>query len=331
MRICVVGAGAIGGLLALRLARAGEQVAVVARGAQLAAVREQGLRLRERDQSEWSAPLAASDRCDTLGPQDIVLLAVKAHQLPAVAPELSPLLAPDTLVVTAQNGVPWWYFDKLPGPYAGQRLESVDPGGVIARHIAIERVLGLVVYPAAELVRPGLVQHIEGDRFSVGELDGSRSERAQRLSRALHAAGFKAPVVKDIRSEIWLKLWGNCSFNPLSALTHATLAELCRFAPTRALVAEMMREAQAVGEKLGVRFLVSLERRIAGAQAVGEHKTSMLQDMEHGRTLELEALLGSVLELGRITNTPTPHLTAIYACTRLLEQTLLAQRSTAQC
>jgi 2-dehydropantoate 2-reductase len=230
------------------------------------------------------------------------------------------------MVVTMINGIPWWYFHKLAGPYEGRRLDSVDPGGVIAEHIEPERIVGSVVYPASELVEPGVVKVIEGNRFTLGELDGERSERIDALSQAMMRAGFKAPVSRDIRSELWIKLWGNLSFNPISALTHATLEQICRFGPTRALAASMMREAQTVAEKLGVRFKITLEQRIAGAEAVGAHKTSMLQDVEHGRALELEALVGSVVELGRITETPTPTIDAVYAATSLLSATLAAQR-----
>jgi 2-dehydropantoate 2-reductase len=220
------------------------------------------------------------------------------------------------------NGLPWWYFHKLAGPYEGRQLESVDPGGLIAQHIEPERVIGSVVYPAAELVSPGVVKVIEGNRFTLGEPDGSRSPRIEALSAAMMKAGFKAPVSKDIRGEIWVKLWGNLSFNPISALTHATLQDICRFPATRELAANMMREAQALGEKLGVEFKVSLDKRIAGAEAVGAHKTSMLQDVEAGRALELEALVGSVIELGRITGVATPHIAAVYALAGLLGKTL---------
>ena len=241
-------------------------------------------------------------------------------------PGLRELFGPQTMVVTMINGIPWWYFHKLGGEYEGRHLDSVDPGGVIDQHIERERIIGSVVYPASELVEPGVVKVIEGNRFTLGELDGERSERIEALSQAMMRAGFKAPVSRDIRSELWIKLWGNLSFNPISALTHATLEQICRFGPTRSLAAAMMREAQAVAEKLGVRFKISLEQRIAGAQAVGAHKTSMLQDVEHGRALELEALVGSVVELGRITQTPTPTIEAIYAATSLLAQTLAAQK-----
>lgn len=326
MKICVVGAGAIGGLLAVRLARAGDEVTVVARGAHLAAIREKGLTL-VADGSEQVARVRATDRLAEAGPQDLVVLAVKAHQVAAVAPEVSGLLAPGAVVLTAQNGIPWWYFFKLGGPHDGLRLESVDPGGVAAAHLEVDRVLGSVVYPAAELAAPGVVRFVEGNRISVGELDGRSTERAARVVEALRRAGFKSHLTHDLRSEIWVKLWGNCAFNPISALTHGTLAGICRFPATRALAASMMREAQAVGEKLGVSFAVPIERRIAGAEAVGEHKTSMLQDVETGRQLELEALLGSVIELGRLTGTPTPHLDAVYGCAALLARTLQDSRS----
>jgi 2-dehydropantoate 2-reductase len=225
------------------------------------------------------------------------------------------------------NGVPWWYFHRLAGPYEGRRLESVDPGGAIAAAIEAERVVGGIVYPAAELLEPGVVRVIEGNRFSLGEPDGSRSARIEALAQAMQRAGFKAPIARDIRSELWVKLWGNLSFNPISALTHATLEAICRDPQARALAAAMMREAQGVAEKLGVRFKITLEQRIAGAEAVGPHKTSMLQDVEAGRALELEALVGSVVELARITATPTPTIDAIYAATGLLAKTLAEKRS----
>jgi 2-dehydropantoate 2-reductase len=324
MRICVVGAGAIGGLLAVRLAAAGHQVSVIVRGTNLQAVRARGMKLLI-DGCEQVAQVAATDRLEEAGPQDVVILALKAHQVAMVAPQLRALMQPHTVLVTAQNGVPWWYFHGLPGPYEGRRLESVDPGGFIAQHVDAASIVGSIVYPAAELVEPGVIQHQEGNRFSIGEPDGSDSERVRQLSQLLREAGFKAPVSRDIRSEIWLKLWGNCTFNPISALSHATLVDICEYPPTRALAADMMREAQAIAEKLGVRFAVSLEKRIAGAAAVGKHKTSMLQDVELGRPIELQALLGSVIELAAITETPAPTLTAIHAVTSLLAATLQQQ------
>ena len=327
MKFAIVGAGAIGGYLGAKLALAGEDVTFIARNRNLAAIAADGFRLINEDGREEHARSArAVQRMADAGPQDAVLLTVKAHQVRDLLPELRALFGPQTVVVTMINGIPWWYFHKLAGPYEGRALESVDPGGMIASHIEPERLIGSVVYPAAELVEPGVVRLIEGNRFTLGELDGSRSERIEALSQAMMRAGFKSPVARDIRSEIWLKLWGNLSFNPISALTHATLEGICAHPLGRELAAGMMREAQAVGEKLGVEFKVSLDKRIAGAAAVGAHKTSMLQDVEHGRALELEALVGAVVELGRITGTPTPAVDAIYAATRLLGDTLAAQR-----
>jgi 2-dehydropantoate 2-reductase len=327
VKIAIVGAGAIGGYLGAKLALAGQDVTFIARGQNLQAINANGFRLQLEDGSEQHATqVRAVQHMADAGPQDAVLLTLKAHQVRDVLPALRDLFGPETSVVTFINGVPWWYFHRLPGAYEGRQLESVDPGGLIASHIEPERVIGGVVYPAAELVAPGFVKVIEGNRFTLGEPDGSRSPRVEALSQALMAAGFKAPVSKDIRGEIWVKLWGNLSFNPISALTHATLEDICLDPLTRDLAANMMREAQTIGEKLGVAFKISLDKRIAGAQAVGAHKTSMLQDVEAGRALELEALLGSVVELGRITETPTPAMDAIYAVTRLLGKTL-AQHS----
>ncbi len=327
MKIAIVGAGAIGGYLGARLSAAGEEVTFIARNRNLEAINANGFRLILEDGSELHATDAkAVQRYEDAGPQDAVLLTVKAHQVRDLLPGLRALFGPDTAVVTMINGVPWWYFHKLAGRYEGTRLQSLDPDGQLAAGIESERLIGGIVYPATELVAPGLVKVIEGNRFSLGELDGSRSERIERLAKALMNAGFKAPVSRDIRSEIWVKLWGNLTFNPLSALTHATLEDICRFPATRALAATMMREAQAVGEKLGVAFKIGLEQRIAGAEAVGAHKTSMLVDVEHGRALELEALVGAVVELGRITETPTPVIDAIYATTSLLARTLQQQQ-----
>ena len=326
MKITIVGAGAIGGYLGARLALAGEDVTFIARNRNLAAIKARGFRLVLEDGSEQhaSSVRAVQDTAEA-GAQDAVLLAVKAHQLKDLLPALRALFGPQTMVVTMLNGVPWWYFHKLAGPYEGRRLQSVDPDGAIAAAIEPERIVGGVVYPAAELLEPGVVRVIEGNRFSLGEPDGSRSPRIEALSQAMMRAGFKAPVARDIRSELWVKLWGNLSFNPISALTHATLEAICRDPPARALAAAMMREAQTVAEKLGVRFKVTLEQRIAGAEAIGPHKTSMLQDVEAGRALELEAIVGSVVELGRITATPTPTIDAIYAATSLLAKTLSAE------
>jgi len=321
MKICVIGAGAIGGLLAAKLAEAGEEVGVVARGAQLKAIREHGLVLREEDR-DIVARVAASDRIADLGEPDLIVLGMKAHQVAAVAPEVGSILGPRTLVLTAQNGIPWWYFFKHGGPREGVRLQSVDPGGVIADHLPIDRVIATVVYPAAEIERPGVIRHVEGNRFSLAEIDGAKSERISAISEIFGGAGFKAPVVTDVRTEIWTKLLGNLSLNPVSALTHATLQDICRYPKTRALAMEMMREALSVAEAFGIRLRISLEKRIAGAEAVGAHKTSMLQDVENGRVLEADALIGSVIELARMADVATPHIDAIYAVTKLLGQTL---------
>jgi len=322
MKICVVGAGAIGGLVAARLAALGHEVSVVVRGPHLAAIRARGLTLREADGTEHVFQVRATDRMAELGEQDLILIGLKAHQVAGVAPDIRRLCGSSTIVVTAQNGIPWWYFFKSGGPNQGTTLESVDPGGVIARNIDVDRVLGSIIYPAAEIESPGIIRHVEGDRISLGEVDGSDTERLRNTVKLLRDAGFKVRVSSDLRSELWVKLWGNSTFNPISALTHATLVDICQFPPTRALAERMMREAQEIAEKLGVRFPVSLEKRIAGAEAVGKHKTSMLQDVETGRPLELDALVGSVLELGRLTGTPTPNLTAVHACVALLAKTL---------
>ena len=323
MRICVVGAGAIGGMLAVRLAHHGHAVSLILRGANLSAVRAHGMTLIEENGQELHMqPACATDSLAEAGPQDLVILGMKAHQVAAVAPDLHHLLDAATSIVTMQNGIPWWYFHKLAGAWQGTPVRAVDPDGSIAQHIPIDRVIGSVVYPASEVIRPGVVRVIEGNRFTLGEIDGSDTPRVRAISDAFKAAGFKAPVSTDIRSEIWLKLWGNLSFNPISALTHATLEDICLFGPTRELAAGMMREAQAIGERLGVQFKVSLDKRIAGAQAVGQHKTSMLQDVEAGRPLELQALVGAVIELGTITGVPTPTIGAVHALAGLLAQSL---------
>lgn len=328
MKIAIVGCGAIGGYVAAKLALAGEVVTCMVRGANLAALRAGGIRLRCADGSEQVArELTATDDYAAAGPQDLVILSVKAHQVESVAEQVRRLFRPDTAVVTMQNGIPYWYFHRHGGELAGSVVRSVDPRGTIGRLIPCERVIGCVVYPAAELTAPGVVHHIEGDRFPVGELDGSSSERVQRISQCFTHAGLRAPVLDDIRAEIWLKLWGNLTFNPISALTRATLADICQFPATRALAAAMMGEAQAIAHKLGITFRVDLERRIAGAEKVGKHKTSMLQDVEAGRVPELEALVGSVVELARLTRTDTPHIDSVYGLTHLLARTLAQARA----
>jgi len=322
MKICIVGAGAIGGLLGVKLAQAGNEVTLIARGPHLAAIRANGLKLVPEDGGEIVVRPKATDRIADAGVQDLVILGMKAHQVAAVVRDLPAMYHDETIVFCAQNGVPWWYFMKHGGPYEGRRLESVDPGGVIADNLPVERVIGSVVYPAAEITSPGVVKLIEGNRFSVGEIDGAETPRIKRISELLINAGFKAPILTDIRAEIWVKLWGNLCFNPISALTHSTLVDICQFPLTRDLATKMMTEAQTLAEGLGIKFRVTLEKRIAGAEGVGKHKTSMLQDVEAGRPPEISALVGSVVELGRITGTPTPHIDAIYAATSLLAKTL---------
>ncbi|HJS02021.1 MAG TPA: 2-dehydropantoate 2-reductase [Variovorax sp.] len=327
MKIAVIGAGAIGGLVGAKLALAGEDVSFIVRGANLDAIATNGIRLISAEGEEQVARnVKATDRYDQAGPQDIVVLAMKAHQVEAVANEVPKLFGPETVVVTMQNGIPYWYFHKHGGPLEGSTVKSVDPHGVVAARIPAERVIGCVVYPASELVAPGVVKHIEGDRFPVGELDGSSSDRVQRVSACFGEAGFKAPVLDNIRAEIWLKLWGNLTFNPISSLSHSTLVDICQYPPSRELAAAMMREAQAVAHKLGIEFRVSLDKRIAGAEKVGKHKTSMLQDVEAGRAPEIDALVGAVVELARLTETPTPHIDTVYSLVKLLARTMEDQR-----
>jgi ketopantoate reductase/2-keto-4-pentenoate hydratase/2-oxohepta-3-ene-1,7-dioic acid hydratase in catechol pathway len=325
MRICVVGAGAIGGLLAVKLARAGHSVTVIDMGAHLAAIRKNGLKLVWEDGSEEVAELNAVESAAEAGPQDLVILAVKAHYLEQVVRDIDVMLEAGTMVMTVQNGLPWWYFQRLGGKFDGHKMESLDPTGILGKKIDPDRVIGCVVYPAAAVVEPGVIHHVEGDRFPIGELDGSESERVKWVHDVLVGAGLKSRVLADIRSEIWLKAWGNLSFNPISALTHATLVDICQFAETRQLAADMMAEAQAVAEKLGVKFRHTIEKRIQGAESVGAHKTSMLQDVELGRSLETEALVGSILEMAELTDTPAPAIRSVYACVKLLNKVMLTE------
>jgi 2-dehydropantoate 2-reductase len=326
VKIAVVGAGAIGGYIGGLLAAAGEDVTFIARGANLDAITRHGMKVVLEDGVEVVASdVSAHERPRDAGPQDVVFLTVKAHQVTPIAPGIESLCHETTSIVTMQNGIPWWYFQRLGGPYDGRPVISADPDGSIGRLIDPARIIGSVVYPAANLVAPGVVHVVEGKRFTLGELDGSETPRIQAISASLTKAGLKAPITNDIRSEIWLKLWGNLSFNPISALTGATLVDLVKFPLTRELCIAMMREAEAIANKLGVTFRVGIDRRIAGAEKVGAHKTSMLQDLEQGKPLELDALVGSVVELGRLTNTPTPHIDAVYACASLLAKTASEQ------
>ena len=312
--------------MAVRMARAGHDVSVIARGPHLAAIRAGGLKLIEEDGESVADNLVATDQIRDLSPHDVVLLALKAHQIAPIVDDLPALFGPDTCMVTLQNGIPWWYFQKLGGPYADRVVEAVDPGGVLFNAIDPNRIIGCIAYPAAEIAEPGVIRHIEGTRFPVGELDGSESARVRRVSRVFTESGFKAYVLDDIRSEIWLKLWGNLTFNPISALTQSTLVDICRFPLTRSLVEAMMTEAQTIGERLGAGFRVSLERRIAGAENVGKHKTSMLQDLEVGKPLEIEGMLGAVVELSEVTGVEAPTLRALYACVSLLNKTIMDEQ-----
>ncbi|WP_108815788.1 2-dehydropantoate 2-reductase [Loktanella sp. Alg231-35] len=316
MKICIFGAGAIGGYMGAKLAKAGADVSLVARGPHLAAMRDNGLTLIEDGVSE-TLPVTVSDNAADLGPQDYVIVTLKAHSVPPVVDKMQPLIGDETTIVSGVNGVPWWYFHKMDGDLEGTRLASVDPGNVQWDGFGPDNVLGCVVYPAAEVSEPGVIKHIEGNRFSLGEPSGEKSERALRLSKALSAAGLKAPVRPKIRDEIWVKLWGNLSFNPISALTHATLDVLCTEPGTREVARNMMLEAQTIAEKLGVKFPIDVDRRIQGGADVGAHRTSMLQDLDANRPMEIDALVGSVQELGRVTQTPTPTIDTVLALVQL--------------
>jgi len=327
MKIAIIGVGAIGGYVGIRLALAREDVTLIARGANLKALQTRGLRLQLADGTEEAAPhIRATADYAAAGPQDLVILALKAHQVAAVAPDVPKLFSPDTVVIPMQNGIPYWYFYEHGGALAGTRVQSVDPTGEIGAHIPAARVIGCVVYPATELLSHGLIKHVEGNRFPVGEPNGTASARVKRVAECFTRAGLKSPILEDIRAEIWLKLWGNMTFNPISALARATLAGICQYPPSRALAAAMMSEAQSVAHKLGIAFRVPLEKRIAGAEKVGDHKTSMLQDLEAGRALEIDALLGAVVELARLTHTATPHLDAVHALTKLLARSVAEPR-----
>ncbi len=317
MKVCIFGAGAIGGYMGVKLAKAGADVSLVARGPHLAAMQEKGLTLIEEEGETTTAPVTASDDPAALGVQDYVIVTLKAHSVPPVVSKMAPLIGPNTTIVSGVNGVPWWYFHKLEGAHEGTRLDSVDPGNVQWNGFGPDRVLGCVVYPAAEVIEPGVIKHIEGNRFSLGEPDGSKSDRAQALSKILANAGLKAPVRPKLRDEIWVKLWGNLSFNPISALTHATLDVLCTDEGTRAVARNMMVEAQEIAERLGVKFPIDVDRRIAGGAAVGAHRTSMLQDLDQGRPMEIDALVASVQELGRVTGVPTPTIDTVLGLIRL--------------
>jgi len=315
MKIAVFGAGAIGGYLAVKLHQAGADVSVIARGPHLAAMREHGLTLRSEGQTV-TAKLRCTDKPEEAGPQDYVIVTLKANGLAPAAPQIARLMGPDTALVTGINGVPYWYFYGLDGPWRDRGIESVDPGGALWKLLPPRQVIGCIVYPAAEVVQPGVIEHTYGNRFTLGEPDGSKSERVEALSQLFSKAGLKAPVRTNIRDELWVKLWGNLAFNPLSALTGSTLDRLAFQPDLRAVARGMMQEAQAVGKALGATFAVSIDKRIDGAGEVGAHKTSMLQDLERGRPMEIDALLGAVVELGELTGNNMPLCASVLALVR---------------
>jgi len=312
MKICIYGAGAIGGYLGVELASAGMDVTLIARGPHLQAMQENGLKLLIGDEEKIAHPRCTDDPFEA-GPQDYVIVTLKAPSAVAIAGKMEPLLGPDTAVVTASNGIPWWYFYNLQGPLRDYQLKSVDPDSKQWDLIGPERAIGCVVYPACEISEPGVIRHVSGNRFVLGEPDGQKTDRVQKLSEAFVNAGLKAPVRPEIRNEIWVKLWGNLCFNPISALTHATLDVVATDPGTRQLAREMMLEAQAIGEKLGVRFGIDVDRRIDGAAAVGPHRTSMLQDLERGRSMEIDALVTVVQEMGQLTEVSTPTIDLVLA------------------
>ena len=325
MKFLIAGAGAIGAYMGACMARAGQDVTLFARGPHLRAMQEHGVRVKSVD-GDFEAHPKIPENLEEVGPVDVIFLGVKAHGLTQLAPQLKPVLGPDTAVVGTQNGIPWWFFQGWGGEHEGMHLERVDPGGTIANAIDPRRVIGSIVYFATEIVEPGVIRHTEGNRISLGEPDGTRSERIRQIAEALIAAGLRSPLTTRIRQEIWVKILGNVAFNPISALTGATLVQMARDPEVSALVRKIMEETEAVGAKLGLELPITIDQRIAGAEKVGEHKTSMLQDLEAGRPIELEAIVGAVVELGERLNVPMPHARAVYACTKLLAHTRAATR-----
>ncbi len=319
MRFLIAGAGAIGAYIGARMAQAGFDVTLFARGPHLRAMLERGVQVKSPDGDFVAHPTIASS-LEEVGPMDVVFLGVKAHGLPQLAPQLRPVLGPETTVVSTQNGIPWWYFEGFGGEWEGLRLERVDPGGVISSAIEARRVVGSIVYFSTEIPGPGVIQHIEGNRISLGEPDGSRSERCRRIAEALIASGLRCPVTTRLRHEIWVKVLGNASLNPVSALTRATLVQMLRDPGVSSVIRDVMQEVEAVSRKLGMELAVSIEQRMAGAERVGEHKTSMLQDLEAGRPMELEALVGAVVELGERVGLSMTCTRTVYSCTKLLAQ-----------
>ena len=324
MRFLIAGAGAIGAYIGARMAQAGLDVTLFARGPHLRAMQDHGVQVKSPD-GDFVARPAIAGSLEEVGPVDVVFLGVKAHGLRQLAPHLKPVLGPDTTVVSTQNGIPWWYFQGFGGEWDGLRLERVDPGGVVSAAIAAHRVVGSIVYFSTEIPSPGVIQHIEGNRISLGEPDGSRSDRCRRIAEALIASGLRCPVTTRLRHEIWVKVLGNASLNPVSALTRATLVQMVRDPGVCAVIRNIMQEVEAVSHKLGMELPVSIDQRIAGAEKVGEHKTSMLQDLEAGRPMELEALVGAVVELGERVGLPMSYTRTVYSCTKLLAERAAAQ------
>jgi 2-dehydropantoate 2-reductase len=321
VRVAVLGAGAIGAYVGAALARGGTEVHLIARGANLEALQRNGVKVRS-DRGDFEAHPPATDDSREVGPVDFVFIGLKAHSYETCGPLLEPLLHDETAVVAGQNGIPWWYFHRLEGPYEGRRIEAVDPGGAVSRVIPPERAIGCVAWPGTALAEPGVVQHFEGTRFSIGEPGGSISERCERFSEAMVAGGLKCPIEERIRDDIWVKLMGNVAFNPLSILTRATLAEMCGHEPTRALVAKIMAESLEIARAVGADPSISIEKRLAGAAGVGEHKPSTLQDLEAGKPLELAALVDGVVELADLTGVEAPSLRAVAAASSLLAEML---------
>jgi 2-dehydropantoate 2-reductase len=321
VKVAVLGAGAIGAYAGAALCRAGVDVHLVARGPHLAAIRRHGVRVQS-PRGDFAAHPHATDDPAEIGPVDHVLLGLKATSNASAGPLVAPLLHDRTTIVAAQNGIPWWYFHGLTGPYEGHRIESVDPGGAVTKALPLDRAIGCVVYAGTEIAEPGVIRHMEGTRFSIGEPSGGVSARCTEFSEAMIAGGLKCPVEPDLRADIWIKLMGNVAFNPLSALTSATMADMCRHPGTRELVTSMMRETLDVAAALGSRPEISIDRRLAGAERVGAHKTSMLTDLENGKPLELDVILTAVVELADLTGVPVPTLRTVHAMTDLLDTTV---------
>ncbi|MFY9951149.1 MAG: 2-dehydropantoate 2-reductase [Candidatus Sulfotelmatobacter sp.] len=319
MKFLIAGAGAIGAYIGARMAQAGFDVTLYARGPHLRAMQEHGVQVKSGDGDFVARPTVAAS-LEEVGPVDVIFLGVKAHGLPQLAPQLKPVLGPDTTVVSTQNGIPWWYFQGFGGEWEGLRLERIDPGGVISASIDARRVIGSIVYFSTEITAPGVIQHIDGNRITLGEPDGTRSDRLRKISEALIASGFRCPITARIRHEIWVKVLGNASFNPVSALTRATLVQMARDPGVCSVIRNIMQEVEAVSRKLGMELPVSIDQRIAGAEKVGEHKTSMLQDLEAGRPMELEALVGAVVELGERVGLPMSCTRTVYSCAKLLAE-----------